>query len=475
MEWTNTVSPATPNILLIVLESTRASHLSAYGYERPTTPHLDRLASEAVLYEQAISPAVWTLPAHTSLFTGLAVSQHGTHFGQPYLKNNLITLAELLNSRGYATAAFSTNDWVNEKLGFARGFDTFRWAKRTMEWLTPLFPAETKLEKIIRYLRDPVYPIGYRNNKLLQKWILQTRQAKKPFFAYTLYFEPHYPYRPHYPYARQFLKEQPYAWWRINLDPDRYMAGAVQMNETDLEILKALYDSRLAGTDAIIGRLLDFLKHHNILDETLLVIVADHGENLGEHGLMSHQYCVYDTLAHVPLIIRYPPLFQGGQRITDLVETTEIFTTIMDILGIQKQEIPNDVRGRSLIPEVVAAQPRSFAISEYLAPNLARMQRLYSNFDVDRYQRALRGIRQNGYKAIFASDGQTELFDLKHDPNETQNLADQMPEKVKAMQTQLEEWLTSVGGEPLRNDQAENQDSDIDPRLVKRLADLGYF
>lgn len=463
-----------PDILLLVLESTPATHLSCYGYHRSTTPHLDQFATEGVLYEQAISAAPWTLPSHASLFTGLYTSQHGTHFGNPYLRNDLLTLAEMLQQRGYATAAFTTNDWVNEKFGFDRGFETFRWAKRTLEWLNPLFPAETRLEKVIRYLRDPVYAIGYRNNRLLQDWITRTRREGRLFFAYTLYFDPHYPYRPQLPYARQFLKGQSRPWWRINLDPDRYMAGAVEMSAEDLEVLRALYDSRLASTDAILGQFLDYLRRSGALDDTLIFIVADHGENLGEHGLMSHQYCVYDTLVQVPLIIRYPPLFEAGQRASDQVQTLEIFTTIMDILGIAKSEIPNDVRGRSLVPKKLAGDPLPYAISEYLVPNLARMRRLYPNCDINRYDRGLRAIRQNDYKSIFAFNGQCELYDLKTDPGETQNLAAQKPDLVQEMRSRLNDWLASVGATDDEGLGGEDE-ADIDPQVVKRLQDLGYF
>jgi arylsulfatase A-like enzyme len=463
-----------PDILLLVLESTPVTHLSCCGHHRPTTPHLDQFAAEGVLYEQAISAAPWTLPSHAGLFTGLYTSQHGTHFGNPYLRNDLVTLAEMLQQRGYATAAFATNDWVNEKFGFGRGFETFRWAKRTLEWLKPLFPAETRLEKTVRYLRDPVYPIGHRNNRLLQDWITRTRRRGRPYFAYTLYFDPHYPYRPQFPYARQFLRGQSRPWWRINLDPDRYMAGAVKMSAEELEVLRGLYDSRLASTDATLGRFLDYLRRCGIMDDTLIFIVADHGENLGEHGLMGHQYCVYDTLVRVPLTIRYPPLFEAGQRVSDQVQTLEIFTTIMDILGIAKSEIPNDVRGRSLVPEKLADDPLPFAVSEYLVPNLVRMRRLYSGYDIARYDRSLRAIRQNGYKFISTSDGQSELYDLNADPGETQNLAPQNPVLVQEMQSRLSNWLASVRAtvevEPEREDVP-----DVDPMVVKRLQDLGYL
>jgi len=465
------VTTATPNILLIVLESTRASHLSCYGYHRPTTPHLDGLAAEGVLYEQAISSAPWTLPSHASLFTGLYTSQHDTCFGRPYLNRQVVTLAEMLRQRGYRTAAFSTNPWVSEEFGFDRGFETFRWAVRTLEWLHPLFPTETKLEKVIRYLRDPWYPVSWRNNRLLQDWITGAQDGGQPFFVYTLYFDPHYPLRPRPPYAAQFLGDRHRRWWWVNKDPDRYMAGAARMTDDDFEILTGLYDSRLASMDAILGQLIGFLRQARILDEMLLFIVADHGENLGEHGLMSHQYCVYDTLLHVPLVIRYPPLFPAGMRVAAQVQPLEIFTTVMDVLGIERQEIPNDVRGRSLVPEKLAAAPLPFTIGEYLAPNLERMRRLYPDRDLSRFDRALHALRREGYKYIWTSDGQPELYDLAVDPGERENLVGQKPGLVAEMQAQLDEWLATIHPP----EAAQPEAAEMDETVVQRLRALGYL
>jgi arylsulfatase A-like enzyme len=263
-------------------------------------------------------------------------------------------------------------------------------------------------------------------------------------------------------------------WWRTNLDPDRYMAGAVQMSKAEMDVLTALYDSRLASTDAMVGQLIEYLRRENILDETLIIIVADHGENLGEHGLMSHQYCVYDTLAHVPLIIRYPPLFPAGQRVPDQVQTLELFTTIMDILAVDQSKVPNDVHGRSLIPEKLALHPLPFAVSEYLVANLARMRRLFPDHDIDRYDRGLRAIRRDDWKAIFASDGDIELYNLAIDPQETLNLAVQRPDLVREIQAQLNDWLASVGMAST-GPAGKDEEADLDPVVVKRLQDLGYF
>ena len=242
------------------------------------------------------------------------------------------------------------------------------------------------------------------------------------------------------------------------------------MSAEDIEVIRALYDSRLAGTDEILGRLFEALRREGVLDETVVIVVADHGENLGEHGLMSHQYCVYDTLVRVPLIIRYPPRFPAGRRVPDLVQTLEIFPTVMDLLGIPREAVPNDLRGRSLVPEKLAGQPLPYAVSEYLVPNLARMRRLFGNYDLARYDRSLRAIRENGHKAIFASDGGTELYDLSADPGETRNLADENPAVVQRLRSQLEDWLVSVGAAEVREMQTE-----MNPVLMKRLQDLGYF
>ncbi len=206
----------------------------------------------------------------------------------------------------------------------------------------------------------------------------------------------------------------------------------------------------------------------------MVIIVADHGENLGEHGLMSHQYCVYDTLVHVPLLIRYPRLFEGGQRIGEQVQSLEIFTTIMDVLGIPKHEIPNDVRGRSLVPSKLAESKSRPAFSEYLVPNLARMRRLFAKHNVERYDRALRSVREDGWKAIFSSDGKAELYDLEADPGETRNLAVQHPERMQTMRARLDEWLASIGVSAESELEA-LESGDLDSAIVKRLQALGYF
>ena len=467
----NSVSENRPNIILMVMDATRPDHLSCYGHHRPTTPHIDQIAAEGVLYEQAISPAAWTLPSHASLFTGLNVSQHGTHFKHQYVEPRFATLAEMLRLQGYRTAGFSQSAWVSETFGFHRGFETFRLTKRLLEGMRHLFKRETLLEKGLRFLIEGYYPMTRRTNGLIRQWLTRQHDEQSPFFFFVLYEDAHLPYRFREPYSSRYLGERIGQARRVNQDPHKYMAGKVDMSEDDFEILRALYDVQLSFLDAMVGEFLDFLRDKGILDNTLLIITSDHGENIGDQGLMAHQYCVYDTLIHVPLIIRYPPLFPAGQRVYGQVQTSEIFTTIMSILGIEKEDIPNDVRGRSLVPAEVAANPLPFTIAEYLAPNMRRMLRVWPDGDYSRYDRQLRALRQDDYKYIWSSDGRNELYNLKLDPKELHNLIDSEPEKAQDLGAQLERWLAS-----LERSQFEDElEPEMEEVLRERLEGLGYL
>ena len=466
----NPVSKNRPNIILMVTDATRPDHLSCYGHHRMTTPHIDQIAAEGVLYEQAISPAAWTLPSHASMFTGLHVSQHGTHFKHQYLDPRFLTVAEMLRQQGYRTAGLSAS-WVSEAFGLHRGFETFQSVKRLIEGLRHIFKQEILLEKVLRRIIEKYRSLSHRTNRLSKQWLTKQINDESPFFLFLLYTDPHLPYRFREPYASRYLGKLKAQAKRVNQDPHKYMAGRAEMSEEDFEILRLFYDVQLSSLDDIVGEFLGFLQHKGILDNTLLVFTSDHGENIGDHGLMAHQYCVYDSLIHVPLIIRYPPLLPAGQRVYGQVQTSEIFTTIMSILGIEKEDVPNDVRGRSLVPTEVASNPLPFTIAEYLAPNMRRMLRLWPDGDYSRYDRQLRALRQDDYKYIWLSDGQHELYDLKADPEELHNLIDSEPEKAQELETRLEEWLASL--EPPQFEA--ELEPEIEDVLRERLEGLGYL
>jgi arylsulfatase A-like enzyme len=408
------------------------------------------------------------------LFTGLYVSQHGTHARHQYLDTHFLTLAELLRSHGYRTALFPNVVWVSKPFGLHRGFDTFGLPGRLplFKKLDFLFKRETIIEKACRHLTGHPYESATRDtNQKIKKWLAtEYEDGGAPFFINVHYGNPHLPHRFRKPYTALYLGDRSAEAKKVNQDPHRYMAGKVSMSEEDFEILKALYDGELSYLDFMLNEVFELLRERGIFDDTLLIITADHGENIGDHGLMAHQYCLYDTLIRVPLIIRYPRLFPAGHRENGQVQTHEIFTTIMDVLGVERGEVVNDVRGRSLVPSKTAAQPLPFAISEDPAPNLAPFRRKCPGFDPSKFDRQLRAVRYGDYKYIWASDGRHELYNLLEDPQESDNLIQAQPEKAEEMQGQLDNWLESI-----KRSESEEMILEVDEVIKERLEALGYL
>jgi arylsulfatase A-like enzyme len=460
-----------PNIILIEIDATRHDHLSCYGYHRRTTPNIDRLAEEGVLYEQAISPASWTLPSNASLFTGLYPSQHGTGISHQQLAPHLTTIAEVLDGQGYQTARFSSNVWVSPTFGFMRGFRQFPAIRGPWSKVPLITRRRSPLGKVFAHL------VGLKGGRLsrwtnqaIDRWLSSGNDPNAPFFMFVLYGDPHLPYVFHKPFTYDYLGDRVAQARRVNQDPHRYMAGKVEMGPEDFEILAALYDGELSYVDQKIGDLVDMLRRHGILDDTLLVITSDHGENIGDHGLLAHQYCVYDSLIHVPLIIRYPERFPAGQRITAQVQTHDLFRTILDLLDLDPGVVPNPLQDYSLLPEAITANPRPYTVAEDLDPNLRRIRRVFPDFDASVFDRELRALRTDEYKFVWASDGRYELYNLRQDPQELNNRIKAEPGVAKRLRAELDDWLASVN-----RSQMEALEPELEEAVVERLKALGYF
>jgi len=212
------------------------------------------------------------------------------------------------------------------------------------------------------------------------------------------------------------------------------------MSPEDFEILRSLYDGEISYLDSSINQLVDLLSRLRILDKTMLIITSDHGENIGDHHLMDHLFCLYDTLLHVPLIIRYPKVFKPRSRIQEQVQTTDIVPTILNILGIDWNEA-GKIDGHSLVPSVGKAQQQDseFSISEdtYFPLILSILNGKNYEFDASIYTRRLRSVRTKQFKYIWASDGRDELYNLQIDPGEENNLIKSQPGKAKELKTIL--------------------------------------
>jgi arylsulfatase A-like enzyme len=481
-----------PNVILIILDTARAQSFSCYGYNRETTPNIDRISQEGLLFENTISPSPWTLPAHASIFTGMYPSRHGCHEKHKFLNKNPPTLPETLKNIGYRTIGISNNSWISRNFGLDRGFDSFIKLWQIIQYETDLADASSrgidKYKRAISLLAkgNPFinfangiygkyfwrrYDYGARRiNKIVGK-LLHDKMTRsgKPFFIFINYLEPHLFYRAPKPFFGMFLPEgvSRKDALSVNQDARCYIGGVIPMDEDDFEVLRALYDAELFYLDHRIGEVYEFLKEKNLLDNTLLIITSDHGENIGEHNLMDHQYCLYDTLLRVPFIMRFPGTFEGGKRINTMVQTTDIFPTIIELLNIKDQGLHEEVQGEGLLKNGNSR----FAISEYIAPqpSIEAIRRRYPKGDFSKYDRSLTSIRSYDWKLIVSSDGKDELYNILEDPMETKNLMSIHNDIYKNMRSKIDSWIRD------NREDVEDEDTHVSAEIKKRLEALGYF
>lgn len=408
-----------PNVVLVVVDTSRADHWSCYGYPQTTTPRIDAFAREAIRFTHAYSTSTWTLPAHASLFTGLYPVVHQATQEHLQLDDRFETLAELLHAHGYATAAFSGNPWVSRSTHLNRGFDLME-----EMWGRP----EAR--------EDGSFP--HATNRLVFDW-LQRKEPQQPVFLFINYIEPHFPYEAPRAYETRFvapdvsIAERTQAavrWTDWYLHPQPFTPRLAALRT-------ALYDAEIAYADAIVGELLDGLRRAGIYDESLIVITSDHGENLADHGHVDHVFSLYNSTVRVPLLMRLPQQRKAGTVREDPVQLTDVFATILTATGAASSD--TRVSGVDLLAGVM---PDDRAIlAEYYYPDQALAafpidQR--SNPALDRFRRRLRSIQIGPHKLIWGSDGQDELYDLVNDSEERRNLIAQEPQVAERLRSQLQ-------------------------------------
>ncbi len=319
-----------PNIVLITLDAARADHFSSYGYPRPTTPHMDRLASRGVLFENAIAPSSWTLPSHASILSGLLPHQHGEDVGLPAAAE-VWNLPEILRKRGYETAGFNTNTLYGQAVwGLGHGFETYRDYKNSLRYNLALTMAGRILVQPLyqRWVRFDVF--CRRNAQDLSEAVLSWHAAKsaRPCFLFVHFFEPHDSYLPPHTNDRRVGRMSPELARRVSfgrgLIPERPLTADEQRD------VIAAYDNSLAYADEQVGRLLDALAATPESSNTYIILTADHGEAFAEHGAYGHGWTLNREVLHVPLIIAGPGV-PSGQRIPRVVRIREIFPTVVEL------------------------------------------------------------------------------------------------------------------------------------------------
>ena len=299
-------SPPPLNIIILTIDTCRADRLSCYGYDLLDTPHIDSLATEGVLFEEARTCVPITLPSHVSIMTGLYPVVHGVRENGAYVAaDSLLTLAEILKGNGYATAAFMGSFPLESRFNLDQGFDYYGdlfgekdgSSKGAAGGVSIFFderPADEVNEDFFRWLEN---------------------HDKSPFFAWLHYFDPHQPHDLRPPY--------------------------------DATCATRPYDGEIAFVDECVGRLRKQLDKENLLERTIFVVTSDHGEGLGEHGEMTHALLLYDSTLKVPMIIRCPrTVGLAAARVTDPVRTVDLLPTILELLGL---DVPPGIHGRSLV------------------------------------------------------------------------------------------------------------------------------
>jgi arylsulfatase A-like enzyme len=219
------------------------------------------------------------------------------------------------------------------------------------------------------------------------------------------------------------------------------MVGETSMSEQDFEILAALYDGAITYGDTRINEMLTWLDQQGVLDNMMVIITADHGENLGEHQLMAHGYCLYDTVIHVPLIIHYPNSMAVPSRVEHQVQTVDLLPTILTMLGDTSSETFRSLQGYDLL----SSTRRDFTIAEQAHPDLSQFKERFPGADVSKYDRALKMIRTENYKYVWSSDGNHEIYDLQADPDELCNIIEDHQNIAEDLDLRLKAWRESIG------------------------------
>lgn len=411
--------------LLIVLDALNAAHLGCYGEMRATSPHIDALAARGVRFGRAWSQTSWTLPSTASLMTGLYQESHGVLDRQHVLSDEFLTLAEAFANAGYETRAYSQNVFVTPKFGFAQGFAHFEdaIADSTLE-------ADGRfVDRILEYLATP---------------------SVRPRFVYAHFRRPHAPYDPPAIWRDGFV-DAAYDGEIVGTpsEIEAHNSGRRPMSRRDLRHLRNLYQAGIRAVDEEVGRLLTGVD----ADTTLIVLLSDHGDSFGEHGVTGHNYNSFEELVHIPLLFAHPAL-AGGRVVDTPVMSIDVLPTVADLVGL---DIPRaSLQGRSLYPELRgnAGAPRAavFTSSRRNRPN------------------AMVAASDGRWKYIRVSDLDSELlFDLHSDPREMNDLAASRGDELARFRRLTKRW------EEAQVPPAESEHRALSDQEESALRALGYL
>jgi arylsulfatase A-like enzyme len=419
-------------VVLVSIDTLRRDHVSVYGYRRKTTPSLANLAEDSVVFHDAVSTSSWTLPAHASLLTSLNPSFHGAVDLHQGLSASLPGLPRLLQEHGFFTQAMVTHLYLSEQYGFGTGFDRHA------------FMPETRAQQVTDRA------VGFLTSK-----------GDEDFFLFLHYYDPHWHYDPPAPYNRTF--DPTYegtatgVWWdfkdktRESIDP------------RDLHHIVALYDGEIRYTDRHLERLFREMKRLGVYDKAMIIVTSDHGEEFLDHGGWEHQKTLYEEQIRVPLIVKLPHSRHKGQRVLQQVSLIDIPPTVLDYLGLPKQD---SFQGESVLSLLDGAEPRmTTAWSE-------------TEHTLDGSHKIAFRRGYSGDKAIFSLFGEDrsqdglELFGLSEDPGESSNLAAEGGVSLEEKWLELEQYLSLLAEWRLHS--KPSAPVELTPEQLDKLRALGY-
>lgn len=413
-----------PSLVLVTIDTLRADRLGCYGYPRETSPNLDSLAEQAILFERVYTTMATTLPAHASLMTGTYPLTHRVQANVAFIPRSLDdatdlrTLAELLRRAGYETAAFVSAAPLKRHSGIDRGFETFSQPKLWQRG------ADKTTEHVLEWLNE---------------------RTEKPFFLWVHYFDPHWPYSPPLEYVDRLGDFPELADYLQEL-------GVSDPRSHKLLKVNDAYDAEVLYTDDAVGRLFGRLRELRLWDASVVVVASDHGEGLGQHGYLYHGR-IYDEQLHVPLLIKLPGMHESRRirHVTSLVDVLPVLSAATE-LPIQAAE--PQFQGRN------ALDPREDCCQAF-SERVHRESRAWG--PGRRY-----ALTRADWKYFHSTEEGDALYDLRDDPHETQNVIGDHPEVVKELASELGAWIRECSREPA------GEVPEIDRETLEQLRALGY-
>jgi choline-sulfatase len=451
------------NVILIVIDALRPDHLGSYGYGRDTSPTIDAFAKEGAAFINTYCTMSRSDGSMTSMLTGQFPHYHGVRLVWGNQRNpNMTALQEILKSHGYATGCIRSPGYLHE--GFGKGFDDFD----NFSW-----KVKDKLKRIIYKSTHPGNFLGVAAQRFgtAKKWI--TNHMDRKFFLMVHSNDLHWPYPVPKPYDHIFDKEYKgehdfATLCKGQITRGELIFGLKKLPQPEVDHAIAHYDGGIRYIDEHIKKLVEFLKEKNLYEDTLIILTADHGENFGEHDFFfQHGASLYETSLKVPLIFKFPKKIPADVKVHKRVQVLDIMPTVLDILGIP---LVDKIEGNSLLP-IMQGKPshmRDFVFMESIEEHFPGNKRVYMKGVRGKWRAMIVG----DWKIIYVPHPENniyELYNLKDDPAEHNNLMDKEPKKAEEMKNKILDYLKSQSNE------GDAHEEDLTQKSRKLLIQAGYL